>query len=139
MMTSNWNQAEVENVPLTGSIIHLVIETDASMSGSAFVFKDWATGENLSAESILASDKAKLETWHSNRLELSAMVRGLNSLFRRKTSFPSLKTVTLRSDNQVSLSYADPYAKHTKAQIEAPSMNKLGRRVRELREDLEKR
>jgi hypothetical protein len=131
-----WRLAFEEEVPLTACLKILVCETDASLSGQAFVMKDRATGKIVSSESKLANDAMNLERWACNRREMHALFTAARKLAERLECFPSLKYVLFLTDSRVAEAQAGEFKNPNTDSVEAIALVRLASGFNSILRDL---
>ena len=82
-------EAEEEVVPLTSTITRLVIESDGSLSGLAFVMLDQES-QVVGSESRLASAAMNIQRFTCNRSHMLALSSGCRRLAKWLEHFPPL-------------------------------------------------
>ncbi len=97
-MQRMWDLAKEEEVALTSSTKTLLLETDASLSGQAFVLIDGESRLVVGSGSRLAGETMNLERWGVNRRYLHAVLVGVCKVAQRLGCFPQLKHVALSTD-----------------------------------------
>jgi hypothetical protein len=104
-MQRMWELAKEEGVALTSGTKTLLLETDASLSGQAFVLIDGEPRLVVGSGSRLAGETMNLERWGANRRELHAVLTGACKVAQRLKCFPQLKHVALFTDSRVAVSH----------------------------------
>jgi len=115
----------------------LIIQTDASLSGYAAVFRDASTGKDIFATAKTAFTTTDRDGCYCNRLEILAILVALRKLPERLKCYQNLRLVKVETDSYVAAANCDRYTRNTGSNVEQVAIIRSSCAIHGILTDLE--